>query len=51
METENKTEEEAALEASLGKAKANSNANHHQKLNITELNAKLKEELEKYRSG
>lgn len=48
MEHESKTEEELALEASLSKAKANSQANYHKKVNINELNARLKEELDKF---
>lgn len=45
MEPEVKTQEELALEASLSKAKMNSQANHNKKVNIAELNARLKQEL------
>ncbi len=51
MEAEEKSEEELALDKSLYEAKMNSNANCHKRLNISELNAKLKEELEKYHKG
>jgi hypothetical protein len=42
MESENKTPEELALEESLQKAKVNSHANHHTKIDLAELNARLK---------
>jgi hypothetical protein len=41
MEAEDKSQEEIALEESLYKAKMNSQSNH-KKINISELNAKLK---------
>jgi hypothetical protein len=40
-----------ALDESLYQAKMNSNVNCHKRLNIAELNAKLKEELDKYHEG
>lgn len=51
MEPEEKTEEEIALDESLYKAKMNSNVNCHKRLNIAELNAKLKEELDQFHQG
>jgi hypothetical protein len=45
MESEVKSEEELALEASLTRAKQNSAANCNKRVNIAELNAKLKQEL------
>ena len=43
MEAEGKTPEEADLESSLKAAKVNSANHQHKKVNISELNAKLKE--------
>jgi hypothetical protein len=43
MDHEGKTEDEIALEVSLNKAKANSQTNYHKKIDISELNARLKE--------
>ena len=40
-----------ALEASLIKAKTNSSSYNSKKVNITELNAKLKEDMKKYHLG
>lgn len=51
MEPEAKSQDEIALDESLYKAKMNSQTNHHKKVNIAELNAKLKEELEQYQHG
>ena len=51
MEPETKTAEQLALEQSLKAARVNSEANHHKKVNIAQLNAKLKEELKQYHQG
>lgn len=51
MEPEVKTEEELELEQSLSRAKQNRAANCHKKINIEELNAKLKSELEQFRGN
>ena len=45
MSPESKGEEELMLEANLEKAKRNSESNAHKKINLSELNAKLEEEL------
>jgi hypothetical protein len=49
MSPESKGEEELMLEANLEKAKRNSESNAHKKINLSELNAKLEEELKRSR--
>lgn len=44
-----KTEEQLDLQASLTKARQNCTANNRKKVDIAQLNAQLKEEMDKYR--
>lgn len=51
LQPEEKSQEEMSLQESLYKAKMNSQSNNHKKLNIAELNDKLKQELDQFHDG